>query len=68
MTTRDSLAESITTCFGFTTEEAHRIIDVYLEVGAVRFDKHGGGATLAHGALWDPAPMKEALKTLEESS
>lgn len=62
MTPRESIAESIVACFGFTPDEAERIVDVYFELDVLRYDRIAGGATLVHGVFWDAAPMKEALK------
>ena len=48
--------------FGFTSEEATKILAIYKKEKVVKIDPVMGTANLSHGIFWEKETMQNALK------
>lgn len=56
-----NFAKSVMEKIGCTTEEAHKVLRVYIKAKAVKRDLTNRTYTVKHGAFWDAEVLRRAL-------
>lgn len=58
----EKFVENVIEMFGFSDDEAHYILQVYIKLKAVKLDRQIMSYNVVHGALFEKEPMLNAIK------